>query len=50
VIGLQKDSFNILDQSNQEVIRHFSSQDAPISLGIIFDASSRKDGPGWANS
>ncbi len=40
VIGLQKDSFNILDQSNQEVIRHFSSQDAPISLGIIFDASS----------
>jgi Ca-activated chloride channel homolog len=31
VIGLQKDSFNILDQSEQEVIRHFSSEDAPIS-------------------
>src|SRR6267378_2862937 len=40
VFGLQKDSFNIFDQGNQEVIRHFSSEDGPISLGIIFDASS----------
>jgi Ca-activated chloride channel homolog len=40
VTGLQKDSFSIFDQSNQEAIRHFSSEDAPISLGIIFDASS----------
>lgn len=40
VLGLQRDRFNILDQSNQQVIRHFSSEDAPISLGIIFDASS----------
>ena len=44
VIGLQKDSFNIFDQSNQEVIRHFSSEDAPISLGIVFDASSSMSG------
>jgi Ca-activated chloride channel homolog len=30
VTGLQKDSFDIFDQNNQELIRHFSSQDAPI--------------------
>jgi Ca-activated chloride channel family protein len=40
VMGLQRDAFNVLDQSNQEVIRHFSSQDTPISLGIILDLSS----------
>jgi hypothetical protein len=39
VIGLEKKNFDILDQNNQELIRHFSSEDAPISLGIIFDTS-----------
>jgi Ca-activated chloride channel family protein len=39
MIGLQKESFDILDQNNEELIRHFSSEDAPISLGIIFDTS-----------
>jgi Ca-activated chloride channel family protein len=39
VMGLQNDSFDILDQNNQELIRHFSSEDAPISLGIIFGTS-----------
>lgn len=40
VTGLQKSNFNIYDQRNPEVIRNFSTEDAPISLGIIFDASS----------
>jgi Ca-activated chloride channel family protein len=39
VMGLQKDIFDILDQNNQELIRHFSNENAPISLGIIFDTS-----------
>jgi Ca-activated chloride channel family protein len=39
VPGLQKDNFDIFDQGEQEVIRHLSSEDAPISLGIIFDTS-----------
>ena len=39
MLGLQKDSFNVFDQGKQEVIRHLSSEDAPISVGIIFDAS-----------
>ena len=40
VIGLQRGSFNIFDQSSHEVIQHLSSEDAPISLGIVFDTSS----------
>jgi len=40
VIGLQKGNFRIFDQGNPEIIRNFSTEDAPISLGIIFDASS----------
>jgi Ca-activated chloride channel family protein len=39
VIGLQKDNFNVFDQGQREVIRHLSSEDAPISVGIILDAS-----------
>ena len=39
VLGLEKDSFNVFDQGKQEVIRHLSSEDAPISVGIILDAS-----------
>jgi hypothetical protein len=39
VLGLQKDSFNVFDQGKQKMIRHLSNQDAPISVGIIFDAS-----------
>src|SRR6202000_1620604 len=39
VKGLQKDNFTVFDQGQQEVIRHLSSEDAPISVGIIFDAS-----------
>ncbi len=44
VIGLPKDAFHIFDQGSQEVIRNLSNQDAPISLGIIFDASSSMRG------
>jgi Ca-activated chloride channel family protein len=39
VLGLEKESFNVFDQGKPEVIRHLSSEDAPISVGIIFDAS-----------
>jgi len=39
VLGLEKDSFNVFDQGKQEVIRHLSSEDAPVSVGILFDAS-----------
>src|SRR5207244_9209890 len=39
VTGLEKDNFNIFDGDKVQPIRHFSSEDAPISLGVIFDMS-----------
>jgi Ca-activated chloride channel homolog len=40
VIGLQRNNFSIYDRTEPQLIRHFSTDDAPISLGIIFDVSS----------
>jgi Ca-activated chloride channel family protein len=40
VIGLDKDNFSVFDGQEQQIIRHLSNEDAPISLGIIFDTSS----------
>ncbi len=44
VTGLEKDNFVVEDNGKRQEIRHFSSEDAPISLGVIFDMSgSMKD-------
>jgi Ca-activated chloride channel family protein len=39
VTGLDKENFEIFEGSQKQQIRHFSSEDAPISLGVIFDVS-----------
>ena len=39
VTGLEKDNFKLFEGNQEQVIRHFSSEDAPISLGVIFDVS-----------
>ena len=39
VTGLEKQNFILLDNGEPQVIEHFSSEDAPISLGVIFDSS-----------
>ena len=39
VLGLEKDSFRLFEGNAPQEIRHFSSEDAPISLGVIFDTS-----------
>jgi Ca-activated chloride channel family protein len=39
VTGLEKDNFQIIENKQAQDIRHFSSEDAPISLGVIFDMS-----------
>jgi Ca-activated chloride channel family protein len=39
VTGLDKDNFNLFEGKDQQEIRHFSSEDAPVSLGVIFDMS-----------
>src|ERR1700758_1328716 len=39
VTGLDKDNFAVFEGKNQQEIRSFSSEDAPVSLGVIFDMS-----------
>jgi len=39
VTGLDKENFSVFEGKDQQVIRHFSSEDAPVSLGVIFDMS-----------
>ena len=39
VTGLEKENFQLSDSGQPQEIKHFSSEDAPISLGVIFDNS-----------
>jgi len=39
VTGLEKENFQLLEGSAPQEIKSFSSEDAPVSLGVIFDSS-----------
>lgn len=39
VTGLERDNFVLYEGKEAQEIRHFSNEDAPISLGVIFDMS-----------
>jgi Ca-activated chloride channel homolog len=39
VTGLEQDDFQIYENNGQQKIRSFASEDAPVSIGIIFDLS-----------
>src|SRR5215469_15950354 len=39
VTGLEKENFTVMEGNEAQEVRHFSSEDAPISLGVIFDMS-----------
>lgn len=39
VTGLEKDNFAVFEGNVSQYIKHFSSEDAPVSLGVIFDMS-----------
>jgi Ca-activated chloride channel family protein len=39
VTGLEKENFELFEGSAKEEIKSFSSEDAPVSLGVIFDTS-----------
>ena len=39
VTGLEKDNFELFEGGSKEDIKSFSSEDAPVSLGVIFDSS-----------
>jgi Ca-activated chloride channel family protein len=39
VTGLEKEDFQVYENNNEQKIRSFASEDAPVSIGIIFDLS-----------
>ncbi|MGZ4815061.1 MAG: VWA domain-containing protein [Terriglobales bacterium] len=39
VTGLEQDNFEVFEGTEKQHIKHFSSEDVPISLGVIFDLS-----------
>jgi Ca-activated chloride channel family protein len=39
VTGLEKENFQLFEGSSAQEIRSFSAEDAPVSLGVIFDSS-----------
>ena len=39
VTGLERENFELFEGSERQDIKHFSSEDVPISLGVIFDVS-----------
>src|SRR5436853_2067336 len=44
VTGLNKDHFDVFDDKVKQQIAHFSDEDSPVSLGIVYDVSgSMKD-------
>ena len=39
VTGLEKENFQLFEGGSGQEIKSFSSEDAPVSLGVIFDSS-----------
>jgi Ca-activated chloride channel family protein len=39
VLGLEKENFQIFEDNAQQIIKYFSSEDAPLSVGLIVDVS-----------
>jgi Ca-activated chloride channel family protein len=44
VTGLGKNAFSIVDDKTQQEIAFFSDEDAPVSLGVVFDVSGSMSG------
>ncbi len=44
VTGLEKDNFQLFDNNTGQVIKSFATEDAPISIGIVFDLSGSMQG------
>ena len=43
VLGLQKEDFHLLEDSVEQTVVHFSGEDAPLSVGLVFDESGSMD-------
>jgi hypothetical protein len=44
VSGLSKNLFSVFDEKQQQEITFFSDDDAPVSVGVIFDVSGSMSG------
>jgi Ca-activated chloride channel family protein len=44
VLGLRKDAFSVYDEKQQQQISFFSDDDAPLSIGIVFDLTGSMSG------
>lgn len=40
ITGLDKENFKVYENKHEQPIQHFSSEDAPVSIGIVLDTSS----------
>jgi Ca-activated chloride channel family protein len=40
VLGLQKPDFHLFEDGVEQTVEHFSGEDAPLSIGVLFDESS----------
>src|SRR5438270_8992074 len=39
VTGLEKENFKVFEDKGEQKIVHFASEDAPLSIGLVFDTS-----------
>lgn len=39
VTGLERDNFRLFEDKNEQKVTHFASEDAPLSVGLVFDTS-----------
>ena len=39
VTGLDRENFRIFEDKNEQKVTHFASEDAPLSVGVVFDTS-----------
>ncbi len=39
ITGLNKEHFKLYDEKVEQVISHFNTEDAPVSIGVVFDCS-----------
>jgi VWFA-related protein len=43
VLGLQKQDFHLIEDGVEQNVAHFSGEDAPLSIGLVFDESGSMD-------
>ena len=39
VTGLERENFRLFEDKNEQKVTHFASEDAPLSVGLVFDTS-----------